>query len=200
MANDLAALLLIYTSTGDRAGLEELSRLAVKAGQNNIAFACALQLGDSRECVDVLLATERAPEAALFARTYAPSQAGGAARAWRKALEGAKKPKQAAAIADPAEQPEEFGEGWEEALRREAEVGQGQGLEEEEERYEEPLRPEETEEQREEPQAGELDEEELVEGVNGVSLQETEGQYYQYEGAVNGAGAGSYEEKEDLLA
>ena len=41
-------------------------------GQNNLAFAILLQLGDSTACVDLLAKTQRAPEAALFARTYAP--------------------------------------------------------------------------------------------------------------------------------
>ena len=122
MANDFSALLLIYTSTGDRDGLTSLSEKAASAGQTNIAFACALQLGESTAAVDLLLATERAPEAALFARTYAPSQTSRAVGQWRSMLEGAKKGKQAAAIADPGEQAEEFGEGWEDALRREEEV------------------------------------------------------------------------------
>lgn len=93
--------------------------LTASSGLTNIAFAAALQLGDSNSCVDLLLSTDRAPEAALFARTFAPSQTPRAVHAWRKVLEGAKKPKQAAALADPEEQPEEFVEGWEGALERE---------------------------------------------------------------------------------
>ncbi|KAK4053418.1 Coatomer subunit beta' [Microbotryomycetes sp. JL201] len=119
MANDHSALLLIYTSTGDRQGLEKLRENAVAAGLNNVAFACALQLGDAHACVDVLMATDRAPEAAMFARTYAPSQASKAVKSWRKALEQAKKTKLASGIADPDEHPDEFGEGWAAALERE---------------------------------------------------------------------------------
>jgi hypothetical protein len=44
----------------------------VEKGQNNLAFAITLQLGDASGCVDLLVKTQRAPEAALFARTYAP--------------------------------------------------------------------------------------------------------------------------------
>ncbi|BGP29737.1 Coatomer subunit beta' [Rhodotorula toruloides] len=117
-ANDLSALLLIYTSTGDRAGLEGLVERATEQGAFNIAFAAALQIGESSKCVDTLLATDRAPEAALFARTYAPSQAPRALKAWKKQLEAAKKPKQANALADPEANPEEFGD-WNEALERE---------------------------------------------------------------------------------
>jgi Coatomer WD associated region len=46
--------------------------LVEEKGQNNLAFAILLQLGDSTACVDLLTKTQRAPEAALFARTYAP--------------------------------------------------------------------------------------------------------------------------------
>lgn len=93
-----------------------------KGGQTNIAFACALQLGDTTSCVDLLLNTDRSPEAALFSRTFAPSQTPRSVKAWRKTLEVAKKPKQASALADPEEQPEEFSEGWEIALEKEREI------------------------------------------------------------------------------
>jgi Coatomer WD associated region len=43
-----------------------------RKGQNNLAFASLLQLGDAKACVDLLVNTDRAPEAALFARTYTP--------------------------------------------------------------------------------------------------------------------------------
>jgi len=89
-AGDLSALMLLLMAMGDRDGLK---LLAGKAGvfflflfrfnvlmelsveekdQNNLAFAILLQLGDSTACVDLLTKTQRAPEAALFARTYAP--------------------------------------------------------------------------------------------------------------------------------
>lgn len=44
----------------------------MEKGQNNLAFAITLQLADAAACVDLLVKTQRAPEAALFARTYAP--------------------------------------------------------------------------------------------------------------------------------
>ena len=49
-----------------------LKSFVEEKGQNNLAFAILLQLGDSTACVDLLTKTQRAPEAALFARTYAP--------------------------------------------------------------------------------------------------------------------------------
>ena len=45
---------------------------AVEKGQNNLAFATLFQLGDTKSCVDLLVNTRRIPEAAIFARTYAP--------------------------------------------------------------------------------------------------------------------------------
>jgi len=44
----------------------------VEKGQNNLAFATLFQLGDTKSCVDLLVKTQRIPEAAIFARTYAP--------------------------------------------------------------------------------------------------------------------------------
>ena len=128
-AHDLSALLLLYTSTGSRAGLEYLVERATAQGAYNVAFAAALGLGDAPSCVETLLATDRAPEAALFARTYAPSEAGRAVRGWRQLLEQAKKPKQASALADPDEDPQEFVEGWQDALERQRAGGAQQQLE-----------------------------------------------------------------------
>jgi len=71
-AGDLSALMLLLLSTGDREGLQKLAATAEKNGANNMAFATLFQLGDAKSCVDLLVKTNRAPEAALFARTYAP--------------------------------------------------------------------------------------------------------------------------------
>lgn len=71
-AGDLNALMLLLLSIGDRQALTELAPKAVDKGQNNLAFATFFQLGDVESCVDLLIKTQRAPEAAMFARTYAP--------------------------------------------------------------------------------------------------------------------------------
>lgn len=118
-AGDLSALLLIYCSTGDRDGLQRLAELAAAAGQNNIAFACQLQLGSAESCVDILMSTERLPEAAMFARTYAPSLVPKAVNRWKSGLEQAKKTKLAMRLANPEETPELFEEGWAQTLQRE---------------------------------------------------------------------------------
>ena len=123
-----------------------LKSFVEEKGQNNLAFAILLQLGDSTACVDLLTKTQRAPEAALFARTYAPryiflffspssaypahifihsSQASKAVQAWKSELTSKKRTKIAAIIADPSSNPELFEEGWEEVLAREETHGTG---------------------------------------------------------------------------
>ncbi|KAL5529865.1 SEC27 [Sanghuangporus sanghuang] len=118
-ANDLGSLMLLLLAIGDREGLTNLASQAESKGQNNLAFACKLQLGDTEGCVDLLVKTERAPEAAFFARTYAPSLVPKAVSSWRNELESKGRKKLAATIASPAENPELFSEGWEETLERE---------------------------------------------------------------------------------
>lgn len=88
-------------------------------GLNNVAFAALLELGDTTGCIDLLISTDRIPEAAFFARTYAPSQAGRVVKLWKADLESKKKQKIAVGIADPDEDPDLFGEGWQEALNAE---------------------------------------------------------------------------------
>lgn len=92
----------------------------MEKGQNNVAFNCFFQIGDVASCIDVLLKTGRAPEAALFARTYAPSAVPATVKAWRQSLEASGKQKIAQTLADPEDGDEElFEEGWADAVQRE---------------------------------------------------------------------------------
>jgi coatomer subunit beta' len=59
-----------------------LSSIASK-GQNNVAFASYNHIGNTSGCVDVLLESGRAAEAALYARTYAPSEVPRTLSAWK---------------------------------------------------------------------------------------------------------------------
>ncbi|TFY68559.1 hypothetical protein EVJ58_g935 [Rhodofomes roseus] len=118
-AGDLSALMLLLLAIGDRDGLAKLAATAAQKGQNNLAFASLLQLGDPKPCVDLLVKTHRAPEAAMFARTYAPSKVPDAVDAWRAELKTKGRTKLAATIAHPGDNPELFEEGWEGALGRE---------------------------------------------------------------------------------
>lgn len=138
-ADDLSALMLLLLSIGDREGLGMLAKKAGKStiltnvykfkkmfagakGQNNLAFAITLQLGDVADCVDLLLKTQRAPEAALFARTYAPSQVPKAVAAWKSDLTARGRSKIVDTIADPVANPDIFEEGWESVLAKEQQV------------------------------------------------------------------------------
>ncbi|RKP07896.1 coatomer WD associated region-domain-containing protein [Thamnocephalis sphaerospora] len=118
-AKDLSGLLLLYTASGNAAGIEELAKQAAEQGKNNIAFACWLQLGNAQECLDLLVKTERIPEAAIFARTYLPSRVADITKLWREHLETNGKQKLAAAIADPTEEDGAFFPGHQDALAAE---------------------------------------------------------------------------------
>ncbi|KAJ2077279.1 Coatomer subunit beta' [Coemansia sp. RSA 988] len=102
-AKDLSGLLLLYSASGNRTGMEKLAKQAEDAGANNIAFACYQSLQQDEKCLDLLLRIERIPEAALFARTYLPGRVDGIVRQWRALLDGLDKHKAAEAIASPAD-------------------------------------------------------------------------------------------------
>jgi len=90
-----------------------------KQGQHNIAFTCFHQLGDTAACIDLLIKTDRAPEAAFFARSYAPSSASSAVKSWKEHLTAGGKKKLADALANPEDNEELFDEGWAQALAQE---------------------------------------------------------------------------------
>ncbi|KAG0072564.1 hypothetical protein BGZ89_005145 [Linnemannia elongata] len=107
-AKDLSGLLLIYTSSGNAQGLKRLAEMAKFAGKSNIAFACYLNLGQVEDCIQVLIETERIPEAALMARTYLPSAVPHVLQLWKESLATAGRSKTADALADPAGYEEMF--------------------------------------------------------------------------------------------
>lgn len=125
-SGDLSGLLLIYSSLNDASGLSRVGQAAFDAGQYNVSFNAYLQVNDLQKCVEILLKTDRIPEAALFARSYVPSEAGRVVKVWKKDLEEKKKQKIAVGLADPDESEErELFNGWEEALQREKQNGSG---------------------------------------------------------------------------
>lgn len=67
-ANDLGGLLLLATSSGDQGMLESLKDSALKQGKFNVAFTALMLLNRLEECLEVLIETNRIPEAAFFAR------------------------------------------------------------------------------------------------------------------------------------
>ncbi|KAF9195876.1 hypothetical protein BGZ50_003137 [Haplosporangium sp. Z 11] len=107
-AKDLSGLLLIYSSSGNAHGMEKLAKMAQMDGKSNIAFACYLSLGKVEDCIDILIETERIPEAALMARTYLPSAVPRVLKQWKESLVAAGKDRTADALADPAEYEDMF--------------------------------------------------------------------------------------------
>ena len=85
------------------------SKLVAK-GKNNIAFTALFQLGAVEEVIQLLIKTERLPEAAMLARTYAPDSMSSVLELWKADLEKRNRKKTAESLADPAEYPNLFAE------------------------------------------------------------------------------------------
>ncbi|WJX14384.1 hypothetical protein P8452_04658 [Trifolium repens] len=101
---DLSGLLLLYSSLGDAEGISKLATLAEEQGKNNIAFLCLFMLGKLEDCLQLLVESNRIPEAALMARSYLPSKVSEIVAIWRKDLSKVN-PKAAESLADPEEYP-----------------------------------------------------------------------------------------------
>ena len=85
-AQDLNSLFLYYTSCGDKGKIEELRDMASNKKRRNIEFMSNFLLNDTGACINTLLSSKRYPEAALFARSYAPSQIPGLIDKWKDML------------------------------------------------------------------------------------------------------------------
>ncbi|KAI9304445.1 coatomer WD associated region-domain-containing protein [Cunninghamella echinulata] len=107
-ANDLSGLLLFYTSSGNQSGLREVADKATAQGKNNIAFTALYELGETEQVIDLLIKTDRIPEAAVFARTYAPQQMSKITKLWKAHLESQNRKKIAESLADPVDYPNLF--------------------------------------------------------------------------------------------
>uniref|UniRef100_T1IL74 Uncharacterized protein n=1 Tax=Strigamia maritima TaxID=126957 RepID=T1IL74_STRMM len=101
-AQDFGGLLLLATSAGSASMVEKLGETAETNGKNNVAFLSFFLLGDLEKCLELLISTNRLPEAAFFARTYLPSQISRILTLWKESL-GKTNKKAAEALADPAQ-------------------------------------------------------------------------------------------------
>ncbi|KAK9069754.1 hypothetical protein SSX86_010148 [Deinandra increscens subsp. villosa] len=124
-ANDLSGLLLLYSSLGDAEEIAKLAYLAKESGKNNVAFACLFMLGKLEDCLQLLVDSNRIPEAALMARSYLPSKVSEIVALWRKDLNKVNQ-KAAESLADPEEYPNMF-EDWQVALEVEARAADTRG-------------------------------------------------------------------------
>ncbi|KAJ3450690.1 coatomer subunit beta'-1 [Anaeramoeba flamelloides] len=112
--NDLNGLLLLYTSTGDRKGIEKLGNLAEKDGKFNIAFSCFFSLAKIDKCLNLLCLEKRYAEATIMARSYKPSKVEEMLKLWKSSLSNEKTEKSkflkkiSNALASPSEYPNLF--------------------------------------------------------------------------------------------
>lgn len=116
-AEDLSGLLLLYSSLGNSFGMKKLASLAQKNGKNNVAFVCLFMLGQLEDCLQLLVDSNRIPEAAFMARAYLPSKVSEIVKLWRTDLKKINQ-KAAESLADPEEYPNLFPD-WHWALEAE---------------------------------------------------------------------------------
>ncbi|XP_074654066.1 coatomer subunit beta'-like isoform X2 [Tubulanus polymorphus] len=101
-AQDFGGLLLLATSAGNAEMVNMLANTSSDSSQNNVSFLSFFLLGKLEKCLEVLINSNRLPEAAFFARTYLPSQVSRVVELWRVGL-GKINQKAAQSLADPTE-------------------------------------------------------------------------------------------------
>nr|KJB13138.1 hypothetical protein B456_002G058900 [Gossypium raimondii] len=122
----LSGLLLLYSSLGDAEGISRLASLSKEQGKNNVVFLCLFMLGKLEDCLQLLVESNRIPEAALMARSYLPSKVSEIVTIWRKDLNRVN-PKAAESLANPQVYPGMF-ENWKVALDVETRVREKRGV------------------------------------------------------------------------
>ena len=113
-AQDFPGLLLLATSAGDAKMVKKLADSAEEKNMNNVSFLSNFILGDKEKSLDILIKTNRLPEAAFFARTYLPSQVSRVIKLWKEGQHD----KTTQALADPADYDNLF-PGFQESLKAE---------------------------------------------------------------------------------
>lgn len=106
-AQDYGGLLLLATSSGNAPVMKQVAETADGLGRNNVSFLSYFMLGNLEKCLDILISTNRIPEAAFFARTYLPSKVSMVVGLWRELLKS-KNQKASASLADPKDYPNLF--------------------------------------------------------------------------------------------
>jgi len=104
---DLSGLLLLYSSSGNKSGMQDLAVLAKDAGRLNVAFIAYFLTGQVEQAIQMLIDGNRIPEAAFLARTYMPTQISRVLDLWKADLKQINE-KAAEALADPAKYPNLF--------------------------------------------------------------------------------------------
>lgn len=101
-AQDYGGLLLLATTSGNVEIVGKLNEAAEKDGKTNVAFLTYFMQGRLEKCLDLLIKTDRLPEAAFLARTYMPSHVSRVVKLWKESLSMVNQ-KAAVALADPSE-------------------------------------------------------------------------------------------------
>ena len=109
-SKDFNSLLMFYSSIGDQEGLEYLLKESESAGKYNIAYEVAFLLALPEKCVEILVNSKRFAEAAMFARSYAPSLLGNITEQWSEVLKQANLPFLPENIAENKEHARSVGE------------------------------------------------------------------------------------------
>ncbi|XP_070826436.1 coatomer subunit beta'-like [Chaetodon trifascialis] len=99
-AQDYGGLLLLATASGNADMVGRLAEGAERDGKTNVAFLTYFLQGRLEKCLDLLIKTDRLPEAAFLARTYLPSHVSRVVRLWKESLSKVNQ-KAADALADP---------------------------------------------------------------------------------------------------
>jgi coatomer subunit beta' len=110
-------LVLLASASGNARMMHKIADASREKGQNNISFLSYFTLGKLEDCLELLIDTNRLPEAAFFARTYLPSQVSRVVGLWREELRK-KNEKAAQALADPKDYENLFN-GYQATLRAE---------------------------------------------------------------------------------
>lgn len=86
LAKDFNGLLLYYSCINNRSKLQELSESSEKNGYYNVAYTANFLLNNLEKCLEILIKSNRYPEAALFCRTYYPSRLAQTLDSWNQEI------------------------------------------------------------------------------------------------------------------
>jgi len=106
-AQDHGGLLLLATAAGNGEMVAKLGQQAETAGKHNVSFLSYFMLGQLDKCLQILVDSNRIPEAAFFARTYLPSEISRIVELWKEQL-GKVNEKAGQSLADPKDYPNLF--------------------------------------------------------------------------------------------
>jgi len=106
-ANDLPLLYLLYTSTNNKNGLQTLYKLSIENSKFNVAFNILFYLGNIKKCIDLLVETDKIPQAAMLSRAYYPAKIEEITKMWKEKLQSIS-PSAANALGSPQTHPNAF--------------------------------------------------------------------------------------------